>query len=1044
MMMRRMASAAQLLGLLGLCGCAGVSFPLFGESTAAVSSPSHVSPAVATTATTPATPVPVEVELASRVPTEAKSTEAVLRSVLDAYSHVPLEPILRIETQAHLRAIHALALAPRGKELATASIDRTVRLWDPANGKAAHVLRPPTGRRGAGTTYALAYSPDGKLLATSGLTFFSRPIDQLKRSTFLIYFFDPVQQVVTRTLEGLPGRVHHLAWSHNGRYLAAAYGSDNVPELGPERVAGASGVRIYDAKTLVLLRETTTETPCQWAEFDSAQQLHAVCQRVVLQYNGLQLSRMRESESGAFHKGALAPDGRTLAVSHQDSTRVDLLDTADLSLRQRVSQEKLGVAAHDIGELTLAWSQGGSYLYAAGRRLNPQMSSNRLFKWPATGNSPPAVIDVGQMDALAMITGRDGRVFIGTSAATVLTLDSQDRLNVSIDNATIDSDNRPGGLRVSPDGRSVAYSDDNAGAKRFVFSLDRRTLLPWEGAKNTEILRPALIAGEPQITDWRLGRQVMCAGKPLDLGNSVAQNLAIDPRGRGFVIGTDSSVIHYDRQCRRKWETLNQARSIAVAIADEAGLALSQDEAGVIRWMRLNDGEKLLSFFPSLAGRSWTTWTPLGHYDASAEGEALVGWHVNRDRHREALFYGAGRFRDLFHNPDEITRSLTQTDRMAQDAEVGRALELGRAMRDRLPPQVSIVAVQEKAGKEGLVAQVSFSLRVPAGDAAVRVRALVNGRPAGTALALAIEDGKEEVNGQIFIPVPEEEVEIALIAETRSVTGEPAKRRLHERLADGSAAASPQQRPRLYALVVGVAKYESARVPPLDFPAKDARDFAQALRTQSGQLYRTVDVRLLTDEKATRESIIDGLDWLRREVTANDIAVVFFAGHGVNDSISQYYFLPSNSDISRLRSTAISNVDIVETLQSLPSKVLAFLDTCHSGNVLGTGKKRALGDINRLVNELTSAENGVVVFASSTGQETSQESPEWNNGAFTKALVEGLAGRGDFNHDGVISLNELNLWVADRVKELSGGEQHANMIRPDSIRDFPFSLIGKQ
>ena len=1044
MMMRRMASAAQLLGLLGLCGCAGVSFPLFGESTAAVSSPSHVSPAVATTATTPATPVPVEVELASRVPTEAKSTEAVLRSVLDAYSHVPLEPILRIETQAHLRAIHALALAPRGKELATASIDRTVRLWDPANGKAAHVLRPPTGRRGAGTTYALAYSPDGKLLATSGLTFFSRPIDQLKRSTFLIYFFDPVQQVVTRTLEGLPGRVHHLAWSHNGRYLAAAYGSDNVPELGPERVAGASGVRIYDAKTLVLLRETTTETPCQWAEFDSAQQLHAVCQRVVLQYNGLQLSRMRESESGAFHKGALAPDGRTLAVSHQDSTRVDLLDTADLSLRQRVSQEKLGVAAHDIGELTLAWSQGGSYLYAAGRRLNPQMSSNRLFKWPATGNSPPAVIDVGQMDALAMITGRDGRVFIGTSAATVLTLDSQDRLNVSIDNATIDSDNRPGGLRVSPDGRSVAYSDDTAGAKRFVFSLDRRTLLPWEGAKNTEILRPALIAGEPQITDWRLGRQVMCAGKPLDLGNSVAQNLAIDPRGRGFVIGTDSSVIHYDRQCRRKWETLNQARSIAVAIADEAGLALSQDEAGVIRWMRLNDGEKLLSFFPSLAGRSWTTWTPLGHYDASAEGEALVGWHVNRDRHREALFYGAGRFRDLFHNPDEITRSLTQTDRMAQDAEVGRALELGRAMRDRLPPQVSIVAVQEKAGKEGLVAQVSFSLRVPAGDAAVRVRALVNGRPAGTALALAIEDGKEEVNGQIFIPVPEEEVEIALIAETRSVTGEPAKRRLHERLADGSAAASPQQRPRLYALVVGVAKYESARVPPLDFPAKDARDFAQALRTQSGQLYRTVDVRLLTDEKATRESIIDGLDWLRREVTANDIAVVFFAGHGVNDSISQYYFLPSNSDISRLRSTAISNVDIVETLQSLPSKVLAFLDTCHSGNVLGTGKKRALGDINRLVNELTSAENGVVVFASSTGQETSQESPEWNNGAFTKALVEGLAGRGDFNHDGVISLNELNLWVADRVKELSGGEQHANMIRPDSIRDFPFSLIGKQ
>ena len=32
--------------------------------------------------------------------------------------------------------------------------------------------------------------------------------------------------------------------------------------------------------------------------------------------------------------------------------------------------------------------------------------------------------------------------------------------------------------------------------------------------------------------------------------------------------------------------------------------------------------------------------------------------------------------------------------------------------------------------------------------------------------------------------------------------------------------------------------------------------------------------------------------------------------------------------------------------------------------------------------------------------------------------------------NGVISLNERNLWMADRVKELFCGEQHTNMIRP--------------
>lgn len=100
-MMRRFIALGLLLGL---CGCAGIPFPPFGD------------PAAASAAQLPGTPIAVEVELGSSGG-ETKSTEAVLRTVLDAYSHVPLEPILRIETQAHLRAIHALAMAPRGKEL---------------------------------------------------------------------------------------------------------------------------------------------------------------------------------------------------------------------------------------------------------------------------------------------------------------------------------------------------------------------------------------------------------------------------------------------------------------------------------------------------------------------------------------------------------------------------------------------------------------------------------------------------------------------------------------------------------------------------------------------------------------------------------------------------------------------------------------------------------------------------------------------------------------------------------------------------------------
>jgi hypothetical protein len=43
------------------------------------------------------------------------------------------------------------------------------------------------------------------------------------------------------------------------------------------------------------------------------------------------------------------------------------------------------------------------------------------------------------------------------------------------------------------------------------------------------------------------------------------------------------------------------------------------------------------------------------------------------------------------------------------------------------------------------------------------------------------------------------------------------------------------------------------------------------------------------------------------------------------------------------------------------------------------------------VNELSSTENGITTYASSTGREVSQEDDSWGNGAFTKALVEGSA-----------------------------------------------------
>lgn len=66
--------------------------------------------------------------------------------------------------------------------------------------------------------------------------------------------------------------------------------------------------------------------------------------------------------------------------------------------------------------------------------------------------------------------------------------------------------------------------------------------------------------------------------------------------------------------------------------------------------------------------------------------------------------------------------------------------------------------------------------------------------------------------------------------------------------------------------------------------------------------------------------------------------------------------------------------------------------------------------------------HSAVVFAASIGLQSSPEDVSWGNGAFIKALVEGLNGGGAL-FDWSIKINTLDASIARRVKELTGGRQ---------------------
>lgn len=244
----------------------------------------------------------------------------------------------------------------------------------------------------------------------------------------------------------------------------------------------------------------------------------------------------------------------------------------------------------------------------------------------------------------------------------------------------------------------------------------------------------------------------------------------------------------------------------------------------------------------------------------------------------------------------------------------------------------------------------------------------------------------------------------------------------------------------LVVLAVGVSDY-ARKDYDLKLAAKDATDFAALLRSQQGRLYTRVEQRVLTDRQATRVAVLQGLEWLRQSVGPGDTAMLFLAGHGLNDAGGRYHFLTHDADADRLARTAVSEIELRRQLAGIRGKVLLFVDTCHAGNVIGSGQQ-ASQEIARLANALSSSESGVIVFSASTGRQESFEQGRWGNGAFTRALIDGLRGGADFARDGVVTHQGLSYYLGREVRKLTRGAQTPVTAVPLGVVDFPMVALG--
>jgi hypothetical protein len=256
------------------------------------------------------------------------------------------------------------------------------------------------------------------------------------------------------------------------------------------------------------------------------------------------------------------------------------------------------------------------------------------------------------------------------------------------------------------------------------------------------------------------------------------------------------------------------------------------------------------------------------------------------------------------------------------------------------------------------------------------------------------------------------------------------------------------KKPNLYILTVGIAEFLDTNY-NINYADNDAIDISKMFLEQRNmpedqRIFGEITVETLTNEEATRENIQKTILNMKKIVSKNDIFLFFISTHGEIGSDNQFYLRVYNTDpgLEMLSVNGLSNQWLVERINEFDGTVIQLMDACHSAKAGMekdlTAMKAGMSETDMVVRDLQatlSGGKGVYFYASSNSKQLSQERHEWQNGAFTEAII-GCFNQTEYidfknkpviadpNHDGFIYTDELESYISSVVKKITNGEQN--------------------
>ena len=213
---------------------------------------------------------------------------------------------------------------------------------------------------------------------------------------------------------------------------------------------------------------------------------------------------------------------------------------------------------------------------------------------------------------------------------------------------------------------------------------------------------------------------------------------------------------------------------------------------------------------------------------------------------------------------------------------------------------------------------------------------------------------------------------------------------------------SMSQKPKLYAVVIGIGDYPNANFSS-KFAKNDAIAIYHRLKGQIGEIYTEGSIKLLNQpEQTTQAAIQQAFIEIKFKIKPEDVFVLYIASEAgrVDD---EYYLLTSQSQnfsAEQLKRTGLSATQLKKWIADIPTtNKHILLDTRMSDSVM------KITDV--FAKNISECKSGMILAA---GRYTLNKGFRGHS-IFTYGMIDALSGIADLNKNDFIESNELAQYV---------------------------------